>query len=232
MPLFYSWLWKERLLVREPFRTFSIIVLMLSVSSTIIRNINGIRETPRPSMAFFYFDFRDEEKRNCRGLLASLLVQFCVQSDDCYDILSHLYSTHGDGLLQPSDGVLLDCLKDMLMVGKLGSTYIVMDALDECPTISGTPSAREKVLNLVTDLFNLNHPNLRLCVTSRLEADIQTVLLPLAPHSVSLHDETGQIEDIDKYITFFVNSDRIMREWRKEDRDLVINKLHRRVAGM
>ena len=190
-----------------------------------------MQETGTASIAFFYFDFRDEEKRNRRGLLSSLLVQFCAWSDDCSDILSRSYSVHGDGLRQPSDGALLECLKKMLKVGKLGETYIIVDALDECPTIS-TPSAREKVLDVVTDLVSLNLLNLHLCVTSRFEVDIWTVLQPLASHSVSLHDETGQMEDINNYISFFVSSDNLMNQWREEDRILVINKLRQEAAGM
>jgi hypothetical protein len=191
-----------------------------------------MQETSTTSSAFFYFDFRDDEKRNRYGLLASLLVQFCTQSDDCCDILSRLYSVHGDGLRQPSDRTLLDCLKEMLAVGNLGATYIIVDAIDECPTISGTPSAREKVLDLVTDLVNLRNPNLHLCVTSRPEADVLTALLPLVSYSVSLHDEMGQMEDINNYISFFVNSDRTMSQWRNEDRNLVTNKLRKEAAGM
>ncbi|KAH9165606.1 hypothetical protein EDB89DRAFT_2008573 [Lactarius sanguifluus] len=191
-----------------------------------------MQETATASTAFFYFDFRDDEKRNRRGLLASLLVQFCAQSDDCCDILSRLYSVNGDGLRQPSDRALLDCLKEMLTVGKLGPTYIVVDALDECPIITGTPSAREKVLDLVINLVDLNNPNLRLCVTSRPEAGIWTALLPLASHSVSLHEEVGQMVDINNYISFFVTSDKTMSQWREQDRSLVINKLRQEAAGM
>jgi hypothetical protein len=201
-------------------------------SSTIIRDIESLQETATASMAFFYFDFRDDEKRNRCGLLASLLVQFSARSDDCCDILSRLYSVHSDGLRQPSDGALLDCLKEMLTVGNLGVTYIIVDALDECPTTSGTPSAREKVLDLVTDLVKLKNSNLHLCVTSRPEADVWTALVPLASHSVSLHDEIGQTKDINTYISFFVNGDKFMSQWRKEEKNLVINKLRQEAAGM
>ena len=209
--------------------------LMSLASSTIIRHIGqhieSMQDTVTPSMAFFYFDFRDEEKRNRRGLLAYLLVQFSARSDDCCDILSRLYSVHEDGLRQPSDRILQDCLKDMLRVGKLGATYILVDALDECPTFPGTPSAREKVLDLVKDL--VDYPDLRLCITSRPEADIWTVLQPLASHSVSLHDEMGQMEDINNYISFFVNSNKDkISHWRKEERDLVIDKLRKEASGM
>ena len=191
-----------------------------------------MQDAAMASVAFFYFDFRDDDKRNRRGLLASLLVQFSARSDDCCDILSRLYSVHGDGLRQPSDQTLLVCLREMLTVGRLGTMYIIVDAIDECPIISGTPSAREKVLDLITDLVNLRNPDLHLCVTSRPEADVRAALLPLVPHSVSLHNEIGQTEDINNYISFFVNSDKIMSQWRREDKNLVINKLRQEAAGM
>lgn len=199
-----------------------------SFSSTVIACIKSMQDDAKASMAFFYFDFRDVEKRNRRGLLASLLVQFCARSDKCCDILSNLYSDHDHGLHQPSDRELLDCLKDMLK--ELGQTYIIVDALDECPTVSGTPSAREQVLDLVTDLVRLNNPNLRLCVTSRPEVDVWTVLQPLASHSVSLHDETGQMGDINNYISFFAAN--FMSQLREEERNLVIHTLRKEAAGM
>ena len=205
---------------------------MLLFSSTIIKHLESTQDAATTSVAFFYFDFRDDDKRNRRGLLASLLVQFSARSDDCCDILSRLYSVHGYGLRQPSDQTLLVCLKEMLTVGELGATYIIVDAIDECPTTSGTPSAREKVLDLITDLVNLKNPNLRLCITSRPEADVRAALLPLVSHSVSLHNEIGQSEDINNYISFFVNSDKIMSQWRREDKSLVINKLRQEAAGM
>ena len=118
-----------------------------------------MQETATASLAFFYFDFKEDEKRNRRGLSSFLLVQFSARSDECCDILSRLYSVHSDGLRQPSDGALLDCLKQMLTMEELGETYIIVDALDECPTTSGTPSAREKVLEVVTDLVKLRKSN-------------------------------------------------------------------------
>jgi len=69
-----------------------------------------------------------------------------------------------------------------------------MDALDECPIDTGTPSAREEVLDLVEDLVQSGHSNLFICVTSRPEPDIQTVLNPLTSASsrVSLMKKVGR----------------------------------------
>jgi hypothetical protein len=110
--------------------------------------------------------------------------------------------------------------------------YIIIDALDECPNDSGIPSSREKVLELVKELVKLHHRNLRLCITSRPEFDIQTTLDPLATQKVSLHDESGQKQDINNYITFVVHSDRRMKRWRDEDKDTVIGDLTEKANGM
>ena len=107
-----------------------------------------------------------------------------------------------------------------------------MDALDECPITSTIPSPREEVLELVEELVGLHLPNVHICVTSRPEHDIQAVLGHLTSHPVSLHDETGQQLDIATYVTSFVQSDRRMRRWREEDKDLVIKTLSEKADGM
>ena len=79
----------------------------------------------------------------------------------------------------------------MLKLAELPPIYIVLDALGECPNSSGVPSPRKLVLDLIKDIVALHLPNLRICVTSRLEADIQAALGPCVSHAVSLHDEAG-----------------------------------------
>jgi hypothetical protein len=113
-------------------------------------------------------------------------------------------------------------------------TYLIIDALDESPNTSGIPSARERVLRLVKELSELCLQGLHICVTSRLEIDVQDVLEPLTPRRVSLHDQTGQKRDIVEYVKSVVysNSEPIMRRWRTEDREFVIEALSERANGM
>jgi hypothetical protein len=166
-------------------------------------------------------------------LLTSVLLQL-VDNSDRWDVLSQLYKTCCDGSEQPSLAALTQCLKSMLDLPGQPPTYIIIDALDECPNNTGTPSAREKVLDIVEDIVRSNHSNLFVCITSRPEQDINTVLNPLTPlsHRVSLHEEGGQREDINSYVRFFVHSDRAMRRWRTEDKELVIRVLSERAQGM
>ena len=183
-------------------------------------------------MAYFYFDFRDVDKQGLSNLLPSLLIQLSASSDPCCDILSRLYIAHKRGVQKPNDRAMVECLKEMLTLEAQGPTYIILDALDECPITSTIPSPREKVLELVDELVGLHLPNVHICATSRPEHDIQAVLKDLALHPVSLHDESGQQEDIINYVTAFVRSDRKVRRWLEEDKVLVIKTLSEKADGM
>ena len=191
-----------------------------------------MRKAGLASLAFFYCDFRDNQKKCIRGLLSSLLVQLCGHSDAYYGVLSDFYSSYNNGAQQASDDELFQCLKQVLELPDQSTVYIVIDALDECPATTGFPSPREEVLELVKDIVELQIPTLRLCVTSRPEADIEPVLTPLAFHSVSLHDENGQAQDITEYIKFVVNSDSKIRAWRRADKELAIDVLTKKADGM
>ena len=183
-------------------------------------------------MAYFYFDFRDVNKQRLRNLLPSLLIQLSARSDFCCDILSRLYTSNDHGVQKPSDRAMVECLKEMLTLEAQGPTYIIMDALDECPTTSTIPSPREEVLDFVDEIVGLHLPNVHVCVTSRPEHDIQAVLKDLTQHAVSLHDESGQQQDILNYVASFVRSDRNVRRWREDDKDLVIKILSEKADGM
>jgi hypothetical protein len=183
-------------------------------------------------MAYYYFDFNDITKQGIRGLLASLLSQFCATSDSCYEILSELYLENHKGTRQPDNKALIESLKKIFRLPDAPMRYIIMDAIDECPNTSGFPTPREEVLDLLEDLIGLDIPNLRICVTSRPEIDIQTVLEPLTSFHMSLHDQSGQKQDIVDYIKDVVHSDRRMRRWRPEDKQMVIDTLSEKADGM
>ena len=201
-------------------------------SSTIIEDVENMRKSGLASLAIFYCDFREDEKKDARGLLSSILFQLCNQSDSYHDILASFYSAHCDGAQSPSDDGLFRCLKDILTLPGQAPVYLIVDALDECPNTSALSSPRLEVLTLLGNLVDSQLPNLRICVTSRPEADIKPMLGPLTFRSVSLHDERGQKEDIENYIKSVVNTNRNMRRWRPEHRQLVINILTERADGM
>ncbi|KAH9013414.1 hypothetical protein EDB85DRAFT_967604 [Lactarius pseudohatsudake] len=177
---------------------------------SIIRQVTRLCDAGLALMAYFYFDFKDTAKQDARAALSSLLIQLSYQSDPCSDILGRLYSAHRSGGVQPGDATLMKCLSDMLALPRNGPIYIILDALDECPKSAGTPSPRESVLELVGWLTKLGHPT----------------------YVVSLHEQSGQQEDINDYIVSFTNTDTYMRKWKQEIKGLVIERLTRGVDGM
>jgi hypothetical protein len=206
--------------------------ISLPLSSAIIQNIEDIRATGLAMMAYYYFDFRDIRKQDRYGLVSSLLSQLSAESDSCCEILSQTYACNAGGTRKPTYGALTRCLEDMLSLPGKRQVYFIIDALDECPPISGTPSSREEVLELIEDLVGLNLPNMHLCVASRPEIDIRTVLEPLTPLQISLHNESGQKADIIHYIKSIVHSDRRMRKWKADDQQLVVDTLSDKADGM
>jgi hypothetical protein len=184
------------------------------------------------TLVYYYFDFRDSKKQDCYGFLSSLILQLSGESDSCFNILSQLYSDHSHGIEKPDLDALQKCITVMLDLPGQAPTYIVIDGVDECPNLLGTPSAREEVLGVIEELVDLKLPNIHLCVASRPEMDIRIVLEPLTSLRFSLHDESGQKEDIVKYIKSVVQSDRTMRRWKDEDKQLVVDTLSDRADGM
>ena len=187
------------------------------------------------TLAYYYFDFRDVKKQDSHGLLSSLVSQLSAESDSCSDILSRLYLEHShgpNGLRNPDIDTLKKCVSDMLSLPGQAPTYIIVDAVDECPNFPGMPSARGEVLDLIEEFIDFKIPNLHFCVASRPETDIRMVLEPLTSLKISLHDEIGQKEDVIAYIKSVVRSDWSMRRWKEEDKKLVIDTLSDRVDGM
>ena len=202
-------------------------------SSSIIQDIVAMQKAGLASLAFFYCDFREDQKKDLRGLLSSLLIQLCHQSDSYSDVLFKIYSEHAEGERHPSNDKLAKCLADLLKLPGHAPVYLIVDALDECPKNTfSVRSPRAELLNLIQELINSQFPNLRICVTSRPEADIKYALDSLTSHSVSLHDESGQMRDIENYIKSVISTHPENRRWKAEHKQLVIGALTERADGM
>jgi hypothetical protein len=200
----------------------------------VIQDIENTCKAENASMAYFYFDFRDVNKQGLRDLVCSLLTQLSAHSAPHCDLLSNLYLVHDEGKKQPSDADLAECLKKLLALPNQHPTYLIIDALDESPNFPGIPPPREMVLQFVKELVEICAPNLHIYVTSRPEIDIRKVLEPLTSRRVSLHDQSGQKEDIADYVKSVVysSSEQIMGRWRTEDKELVIETLSEGANGM
>ena len=203
-----------------------------ATSSSIIDDIQAAVEANLASIAYFYCDFRDRKKQSIDGFLASLLIQLCTQSDPCRDILFRLFSVHARGSRMPSFGEMERCLMDMLKHLVREPTYIVVDALDECPGRPGFPSSRATLLGLFRELVNFRIPNLHICILSDLEPEIEFVLYPLASRRVCFHEESGHSQDIIHYIRTMLRTHPKMKGWKADDKQVVVNTLFRKAEGV
>ena len=120
----------------------------------------------------------------------------------------------------------------MLRVPGQVPIYIIINALDECPITTGILTPRDKVLMLVKKLVESEPRNQRVCITSPPEVDIRTAIEPLTSNRISLHDESGQKDDIDNFVYSVVYSDQNMRRWRDADKSVVVETLCKRANGM
>jgi hypothetical protein len=180
----------------------------------------------------YFFDFRDDQKKDLRGMLSSILFQLCDQSDSYYNIISTFHSTHGNGAQAPRDDKLIQCLVDLVKLPGLPQVYLIVDGLDESPNTFTRSDHRDRVLSFLDRLVNAQLQNLRLCVTSRPEVDIRGILEPLAFCSVSLETQSGQKKDMNSYIKSIVHADKNMKIWKPKHKQLVIDVLTKKADGM
>jgi hypothetical protein len=208
---------------------------ILSISSAVIEDIKHLQSGDNGSAltAYYYFDSDDAAKYDLCSLLSSLLMQLGENSPACMDILHKLYTTCGNGSARPTEPQLARCLESILALPSHTPTYILIDALDECPSTSGTPPFRQSVLDFVMNLVRCKHPGLRICITSRAESDIKATLtsFPSKLCCVSLHEELGQKKAINDYFDFFVHSNETMRRWKLEDQELIFTTLKEGAGG-
>jgi len=121
---------KECTLVRLP-SDITVFEPKVSASSTIIEEIKAMQKSGLASLAMFYYDFREDQKKDWRGLLSSVIVQLCRHSDSYNDILSDFYVEHASGSQYASDDALVRCLKDIVKFPGQAPIFLIVDALDE-----------------------------------------------------------------------------------------------------
>ena len=132
--------------------------------------------------------------------------------------------------MAPNNDALAGCLHEMVELPGQLPIFIIVDALDECQNSTGTPTAREEVL----DLWKmLSGRIIRICSSASQVAQSKTYrqfLVPWPLHRAvcSFTRKVVQRKDIDSYIREFVLKDRAIRRRR----ELVITTLSRRAKGM
>ena len=164
----------------------------------------------RSAVTYFYFDFNTTAKQELASCLASIVVQLYIQTPD---LAAHIKKSHArcsHGSQRPSLGELKELFS--LVTQDLEETFIVLDALDECPKTG----ERELLLEALSDMLGESSGNVHLLLTSRREPDIEEVLLPLLTSpAVSLRGSELDL-DIKLFISWQLATDSKLKKWSRE----------------
>lgn len=161
------------------------------LSSTIIEDLcKHCQAHTSNALAYFYFESSSSSEQHCTALLRSLLAQLSKRSEAGMLELKDLYLFCDKGRHQPTHDELVMCLR--AMVQSSATTYILLDALDECRN-------RPELLRLILKVNGWQLDNLHILVTSRREADIRGVLEMLARHEkiISIYIQDRLSNDLD-----------------------------------
>ena len=160
------------------------------------------RSDPRIGIAFFYFTFNDESKRDESAMLRALLLQLSTQLQDGHADLVRLYDSYQPSTPPPQ--VLIEYLRRL--IERFQHVYIMLDALDESPR----DGPRGHVLNALETMRKWVLQGLHLFVASRDEPDIRDSLSLSTAHQIKMQN-IGIDKDIVDFISGRFDTDRKLR---------------------
>ena len=134
----------------------------------------------------------------------------------------NLYTRCGNGHQEPTLGDLQNTLRTM--VDGFSSTFIILDALDEC-------TEREKLLNWIQTFILEKDKNLGLhmMVTSRPEQEIEDKLK--SSHYLDLVKESEN-HDLVAYLDYQLQNDSDLQKWNSDTQKQIKLKLMEQADGM
>lgn len=107
---------------------------------------------------------------------------------------------------------------------RIGSKYIVLDALDEC-------TDREDLLTFLCDSVNSKLTGLCVMATSRREKDIEEHLRPIANYNIDIQSAVVD-KDIEVYVRDRLAIDPKLRKWPKSVQGEITSVMMEKAKGM
>jgi hypothetical protein len=130
------------------------------IAAVVIDNLGSrFSQDPSVEVAYVYFNFWQQSEQSVEALLASLLKQLTQRQPQMPDKLRKLFDQHQKKVTRPSLDEILDVLH--LVISELSRVFIVVDALDECPTTNRCRAA------FLTGLLELRKHGANVLATSR-----------------------------------------------------------------
>lgn len=180
--------------------------LSFNSSTVIAETVSYCSVRPKHQLAYFYFSFIDPQRQRAENCLRTILRQFLLQRPTVPDGVRDVYLKYKYG--HPPLAAWKTALGSVIQ--EMTPTFIIIDALDECPSHGGE---RAKLLELLQSLAASQSANLHILVTSRRESDIEEKLtgsVTLPP--LSIQGEDTDI-DIGTHVKAQLASDSTMSKW-------------------
>ena len=135
--------------------------------------------------------------------IRSVVLQFAAQCSHLPDLLQLAHSQSQSEQKQPTVNDMTTVLRQMLK--SFSTTYILLDALDEC-------TDREDFLHFIEVLMSWNISSLHMLATSRKENDIATSLDPLVTSQLCIQNELVDA-DIRVLVLERLSNDTKLKRW-------------------
>lgn len=182
-------------------------------------------------LAYYYFDFSNHEAQNLNTLLRCLLWQLCKHGLTVPSAAWTLYEAHDSGRKHASDDTLADALFEILRSELESPSYVIVDALDECPADS-----RDDFFNLILDRIERHGGQNRtynFLFTSRNEPDIEARMGEsiAAIHNVPIPAECVNA-DVRLHVTRFIADNRAMKSFPGHLKTEIEDTLSVKAQGM
>jgi hypothetical protein len=175
-------------------------------------------------LAYYYLDFSEITKQNPSNAISSLCHQLCSSLHQTPDSIARLFQKCNNGTQNPSISDLTTALSTL--PAYFESTYIIIDALDECPRGEARNELLEQ-LNILSGTHGVN-----LLVTTRLEQDIKNAILPLKG-LVTIPLQSSEVDaDIELYVDKQLVQDPKLRKWPDSVKKTIQESLVAKSQGM
>ncbi|KAG8157207.1 hypothetical protein KVR01_012915 [Diaporthe batatas] len=172
------------------------------LSSSAIKHLKDrVELDPQTALAYFFFDFRGEQTKKVDIMLSSLIRQLYAERPDKTEPVERLGHLKARG--ERPDTEKLEAALLSTTIG-FSAAFIVIDALDECPTLDGE---RHKLINTLAHIIQDMPANVHVMCTSRPEPDIAAGMeCMLSPSSKSVIDLSNQSHSINHDIELYIDS--------------------------
>lgn len=161
------------------------------------------------------------------NLLRSLLLQLLESSDSISSSVRNLYDSYSH--TQPPTDQLLSSIRSVIDSHRNKNVFIIIDALDECPSEGGE---RSDLCDSLRAMKEWAASNLHVLVTSRSLIELTNSLDALCTiDSISIEGAVVE-SDIRKLIRTQLSNDRKLQKWPTEIQGEIENALSCGAQGM